>query len=265
MPSKSLKIAILSHDITWGDKHENIITVAELLNRIDCDTDIVVLPELFNTGFLSTKEQISEMAEDFNGDTIINLQRWAQYFGFAICGSMLAKEGYKYYNRAFFVEPMGDITYYDKRHLFSFYKEDLLYEKGTKQSPIIRFRGWNISMQICYDIKFPVWCRSRNNNIDIILVPANTPEKSIYEWKQLLIARAIENQLFIVGANRSGKDDYGKYVNSSFIYDFQGNEISIKSQESTLIQYAYFDNIALNRHRIDFPTCEAADLFEILQ
>ena len=111
MSTDKLKVAVVSHDIAWGDKEENIISVAELLNRVDKDTDIVVLPELFSTGFMPSLEQLHEMAEDMNGITIVNLVRWAQFFKFAICGSYIAKQDGRYFNRAFFVEPSGDMTF----------------------------------------------------------------------------------------------------------------------------------------------------------
>ena len=114
-----MKVAIISHEIAWADKEENIITIAELLNRVDKNCDLVILPELFSTGYLSSTEQLYDMAEDEDGISIVNLQRWAQYFNFAICGSYFAKEQGKYYNRAFFVEPSGEITYYNKCHKYS--------------------------------------------------------------------------------------------------------------------------------------------------
>ena len=108
-----MKVAVVSHDIAWRDIEENVITVADLLNRVDRDCDIVVLPELFTTGNILSKEEVSDLAEDETGIAIVNVQRWSQFFGFAICGTFLAKDNGKFYNRAFFAEPFGDITYYD--------------------------------------------------------------------------------------------------------------------------------------------------------
>ena len=263
MSQRSLKVATVSHNIAWGDKDENIISVAELLNRVDKDTDIVVLPELFCSGFMSTLEQLHEMAEDNTGVTIINLQRWAQYFKFAICGSYLAKENGRYFNRAFFVEPSGDITYYDKRHLHTPSNENICYEKGNKLSPIIRFRGWNISMLICYDIRFPIWCRNLEYKVDLMLIPANWPKKDCYTWKHLLIARAIENQMFVVGANRSGSDDMGDYDELSYVFDFKGVDIGYMSTKSDKIIHAKLDKKSLEKYRCDFPIINDFDQYQL--
>ena len=149
MSQEKLKIAVVSHDITWSDKEENIITIAELLNRVDKNTDVVILPELCCSGFISTIEHLSDIAETNNDSIILNATRWAQFFGFAICGTFIAKENERYYNRAFFVEPSGDISYYNKRHLYSSNLEKRCFSRGLSKSPIIRFRGWNITMQIC--------------------------------------------------------------------------------------------------------------------
>ncbi len=265
MSREKLKVAIIAHDIAWGDKDENIITVAELLNRVDKDTDVVVLPELFCTGFVSDLEQLHEMAEDEDGVTVVNLYRWSQYFKFAICGSFLAKENGRYYNRAFFVEPSGEITYYDKKHLFRLSNESKCFEPGKAQSSIVRFRGWNISMLACYDVRFPVWCRNVDSKIDVVLVPANWPKVRGYAWRHLLIARAIENQYYIVGANRSGKDDYGDYNETSYIFDYKGTEIEVQSSKSTQIYYGHLDKIAMEKYRTGFPVIKDSDRFELLQ
>lgn len=261
MSRENLKVAIVSNDIAWGDKEENIITVAELLNRVDKDVDLVVLPELFCTGFMPTLGQLHEMAEDDSGVIIVNVQRWAQFFKFAICGSYIAKDNGRYYNRAFFVEPSGDMTFYDKRHLYSITQENKCYEQGLKKSPIIRYRGWNISMQICYDVRFPVWCRNVNNKIDLMVVPANWSTDRAHSWKHLLIARAIENQFFVVGANRSGSDDCGDYNGLSYIFDYLGNNIGFISDKSNLIIHAELDKNAMINNRTDFPTTKDADDF----
>ena len=264
MLNAKLKVAVISHDITWGDKDENIITVAELLNQIEKDTDVVVLPELFSTGFISVTEQLYDMAENTSGPTILTVQRWAQYFNVAICGSLLMKSGGDFYNRAFFVEPSGDTIFYDKRHLFDNDLEKKCYTPGKTQAPIFRYRGWNISMAICYDIKFPVWCRNVKEKIDLMLVPANWPKENEYEWKHLLIARAIENQYYVVGANRSGADDVGDYLNS-YIFNFKGSEISIQSVVSHKIIYAKLIKEDLTNYRKTNSIVDDADLFEIVK
>lgn len=259
----ALKVAIISHDIAWEDKDDNLITIAELLHKVDKDTDVVVLPELFSTGFVSSVEKLHEMAETDDGKTILSLKRWAQYFNVAICGSFLMNIGSDYYNRGFFVEPSGDVQYYNKRHLYNDDLEKRSYKEGVSKSPIVRYRGWNISMQICYDIKFPVWCRNIDDEIDLLLVPANWPKDKEYEWKHLLIARAIENQYYVVGANRSGSDDIGKYQNS-YILDFKGEDISTCSTKFPQILYANLNKQELREFRKLHSTSIDADKFIIL-
>lgn len=259
----ALKVAIISHDIAWEDKDDNLITIAELLHKVDKDTDVVVLPELFSTGFVSSVEKLHEMAETDDGKTILSLKRWAQHFNVAICGSFLMNIGSDYYNRGFFVEPSGDVQYYNKRHLYNDDLEKRSYKEGVSKSPIVRYRGWNISMQICYDIKFPVWCRNIDDEIDLLLVPANWPKDKEYEWKHLLIARAIENQYYVVGANRSGSDDIGKYQNS-YIFDFKGEDISTCSTKFPQILYANLNKQELREFRKLHSTSIDADKFIIL-
>lgn len=263
MSQEKLKVAVVSHDISWGDKEENFITIAELLNRVDRDADVVVLPELFSTGFVSSIEHLSDFAETNVDSIIVNALRWSQFFGFAICGTFIAKQHDHYYNRAFFVEPSGEITYYDKHHLFSSNLEKKCFQHGVSKSPIIRFRGWNISMQICYDINFPVWCRNSYNKIDLLLVPANCPKEREYQWKHLLIARAIENQYYVVGANRSGQDDVGNYDVPSYIFDFLGKNISIASSKSPKIIYAELKKSNLEKDRESRLLNQDADSFEL--
>ena len=154
-----LKIAVVQQDIAWADKEENLISTASNLNRVAPDTDLVVLPELFTTGFVQDPDLMERLAEGNDGHTMDDVHRWAKYFRFAVCGSYLAKENGKYYNRAFFVEPGGDEYFYDKRHLFSLSGEDKIYTRGEKESPVIRYMGWNMKLFVCYDLRFPVWCK----------------------------------------------------------------------------------------------------------
>lgn len=241
-----MKVAIVSHEIAWADKEENILTIADLLNRVDKNCDLVVLPELFSTGYISSIEQLYDMAEDEEGISIVNLQRWAQYFNFAICGTYFAKERGKYYNRAFFIEPSGEITYYNKCHKYSNPKLNDYYTLGDVKAPIIRFRGWNISMLVSDDILYPVWSRQSAKNIDLMLVPSSWSIEEKYKWEHILIGRAIENQIYIVGANRAGKDDYCDYNTPSYIFDFKGNNIAL---EKNHIIYADIDISLLITHR----------------
>lgn len=261
--SRSIKLAALQQDIVLADIHENLVTTAHNLNRISRDTDIVVLPELFTTGYVSDESLLSGLAETNSGHTMDDVHRWADYFGFAIAGSFLATDGRSFYNRGFFVEPGGDEYFYDKRHLFSLSSEKDLFKAGDKESPVIRYRGWNIKLFICYDLRFPVWCKKQDNNFDIMLFTANWPAARIYQFKQLLSARAIENNAIVVGCNRIGKDEYGDYPSdASGIYDLQGRDVSSRDQWGNLS--ATFDYDEFNSRRERFATWRDSDSFRLI-
>lgn len=262
--SHTLKIAVPRHDIIPGDIHENLIATAANLNKIERDTDLVVLPELFTTGVVSDTSLIDTLAETDEGHTMDDLIRWAAFFGFAIAGSYLSTDGNgHYYNRAFLVEPSGDRYYYNKKHLFSLSTEVDTLTPGDRQSPVIRYRGWNIKMFICYDLRFPVWCRKTDNDFDIMLFPSSWPEARIYQFKRLLCARAIENNAIVIGSNRVGNDSAGTYPeDGSAIFDLMGQETGTRDALGTL--YATFDYDSFNRRRERFPTYRDADRFTLL-
>lgn len=262
MTHNNLKIAIIPHDIVWGDKEENLLSIAELLHKVERDTDLVILPELFTTGVISDSSMINDLAEPNSGKTIETVHRWASYFKFAICGSFIATTASNYYNRAFFIEPSGDENFYDKKHLFSIGGESQIFSQGTCNAPIIRYRGWNIKMIVCYDLRFPVWCRNRLNNYDLLIVPANWPLSRAYPWNQLLIARAIENQCYVIGANRSGKDDFGIYdIADSKVINCKGEPIQSSIEQGII--YAELSKEKLETFRAKFPVWNDADIFSI--
>ena len=206
----NLKIAVISLDIAWNDSEENLFAAEKALSQLDKNTDIAVLPELFTTGFIDNLAALSNSAEEFSESrTLARLKDWAKNLNFAIAGTYLVKENNKIYNRAFFVEPSGEATFYDKAHLFCQSSESTNFEEGDKTIPVVRYRGWNIALAVCYEVRFPAWLRNNDNKYDVLIIPANWPTKRGYAWQHLLIARAIENQAYIVGANRSGTDDDG--------------------------------------------------------
>lgn len=259
-----MKVCVIPLDIIWANKEENIISVAHHLHQVEPDTDLVVLPELFTTAFVPNKSTVERLAETNNGTTVTALKRWAKFFGFAIAGSFLATdEKGHYYNRAFFIEPIGDATFYDKRHLFPLSEENLTYTPGSSLAPIIRYRGWDIKLIICFDIRFPVWCRNQPGQLfDLLLVPSNWPHSREFQFKTLLSARAIENQSYVIGANRTGTDKYGEYRNGlSAIYDNLGFAISETRANGHL--YAIMHRKTLVEGRKRFPAFEAADSYTV--
>ncbi len=259
-----IKIAILSLDIAWCDIEKNLERVETSLIDIEPDTDILVLPELFSTGFIHDDIILKEVAEK-NRCALEHVKYLSSKYHIAIAGSLLAKENENIFNRGFFVEPSGEVACYDKRHLFCLSPEAVMFSQGNTPPPIIRYRGWNISMVICYDLRFPVWCRNKESKTDIMIVPANWPMSRSFAWKHLLIARAIENQCVVIGANRSGEDEYGKYDSLSFVYDATGHIIvsSAMNNSNNKIIYATYTKEELHRIRTKLPFGKDADDFII--
>ncbi len=223
--SDTLQIVALPLDIAWADPAANLAAFSAAMQRLPAGTDIVVLPELFSTGFVHDDALRADLAQPVSGSTLQAVRHFAATTGVAVAGSMMAVTAGRYYNRGFFIEPSGDETFYDKRHLFCVSAEAETFERGTDPVPVVRYRGWNIAMIVCYDLRFPAWCRNRSQAYDVLLVPANWAAARSYAWTHLLIARAIENQAIVVGANRSGRDDYGEYDSLTQIYDATGHPV----------------------------------------
>lgn len=267
MTDNILKVATAALDIAWGDPEANLANVGRTLQLLGPDVDLLVLPELFSTGYVGDPSVLPELAQSGGGSTIANLTAQAARSGVAIAGSFLACSGNKYYNRAFFIEPSGEQTFYDKRHLFALSSEGELYTSGREAMPVIRYRGWNITMMVCYDLRFPVWARNRANAYDLMLVPANWPHARSYAWEHLLIARAIENQSAVIGANRSGSDDYGVYDDSSYIFDAMGNSVgrrvARRSAPAPLLT-AELSLEAIREARRRLPAWKSAENFNIV-
>lgn len=261
-----LKVTAISHNITWGDVKENLQSVNHILELLPKDTDVVVLPELFSTGFLNNEEMLRRCADNReNSPTLDSLLKWARKYNFALAGSMAVREGDNYMNRGFFIEPSGEMTFYDKRHLFCLSAESTLFKAGREEVPVVRFRGWNIALAVCYDLRFPAWLRTRSKrSYDLLIIPANWPVSRLYAWEHLLIARAIENQAYVVGANRSGVDDDGDYDNATFIFNYMGQPIGTPEKMIAARQNvvtAILDGTKLLKYRERFPAWRDADAF----
>ncbi len=217
---ENLTITILQPDITWENKTDNIRNYQSVINHIN-DSDIIILPEMFTTGFSMSTELL---AEDMSGMTVNWMSVNAVKRKSVICGSVIIKDGGKYYNRFIWVQPDGLIATYDKKNLFSYAGETNHYTPGDKKI-VIDYKGWKICPQICYDLRFPVWARNKED-YDILLYVANWPESRSEAWKTLLKARAIENQCYVIGVNRVGYDGNGlSYSGDSCIIDAFGTKI----------------------------------------
>lgn len=198
----NLKVSVIQADLLWEDRKNNLSYFSERLSEIK-ESDLIILPEMFATGFSMN----TDVVEDANsGESIEWLKEHAIKVNSAICGSLMVKEKNLFYNRLYFVEPNGAIYTYNKRHLFSLANEHKHYAAGNEQR-IIQYKDWNIALQICYDLRFPVWSRRNGNyDYDLLIYVANWPERRSFAWKSLLKARAIENQSYVVGCNRIGLD-----------------------------------------------------------
>lgn len=261
--TKDLNVCLVPMQIDWDNKELNMQRLEDIMTRIHPETDIVILPETFSTGFPvgKDKEAVRELAERNTGVTIDRIKDLAARYHTAIAGSFIADTGGSLYNRAFFIEPSGDEYFEDKHHLFTMAGEDKVFSRGYSRLKV-RFRGWNLAMVICYDIRFPIWCRNRLNEYDALLVVANWPAVRVDAWKKLLPARAIENLSYVCAVNCSGTDNKGfVYDGSSAVIDFKGNDISVPVAGENFV-YAKLCRERLDNFRAKFPAWKDADIEE---
>lgn len=260
-PDRNLRIVLLPIDIVDADVDTNIHNIELRLDNIR-DTDIIVLPELTFSGFNADPAISLGISKRWH-DCIAAAKRWAAATDSAICGSTIEPDGYKLYNTAFFVTPDGNTHFYRKRHLFCSGPEPLVFSPGMQSLPVIHFRGWNIATAICYDVRFPVWLRNVSLAYDILIVPANWPNSRQYAWNHLLTARAIENQAYVAGCNREGKDLYGDYSRGdSFVFDPWGKGCGNVLEDGTVETVASAE--ILNTCRRLFTPYRDADKFSII-
>jgi predicted amidohydrolase len=216
-----MKISLVQSDLVWENKSANFRKFEDLIAPVLKETDIIILPEMFNTGFTMN---VARMSEPMYAETFQWMKEVAEKGDLGICGSYIVKEGGKYFNRFVFVSPGNDFFCYDKRHLFSMGGEDNFFSAGESVT-VFDFRGARISPYICYDLRFPVWSRNQNK-YDIALYVAAWPEERINVWNTLLNARAIENQCYVAGCNRTGTDGNEiEYNGLSQIIDPKGEVI----------------------------------------
>lgn len=195
-----MNITTIQSDIIWENKELNIKNYQDKIDGIE-STDLIILPEMFTTGFTMDPKPF---AESMDGITVRWMKENALRRDLSICGSIIIEEEGKYFNRFIWVNPDASIQYYDKRHLFSFAGEDEHYTPGNSKL-IIDYKGWKICTLICYDLRFPVWSRNVED-YDVLIYVANWPNKRKLAWRSLLVARAIENQCYVIGVNRVGED-----------------------------------------------------------
>lgn len=248
-----MKITILQRDIEWANPSVNINRADEAIDR-NPGSDIYALPEMFSTGFCTNPEGI---AESDNSETLQWLKRKAAAIDAAIAGSVAVTKDGKFYNRFYFVKPDGSVTHYDKKHLFTYGGEHKRFTAGNERV-VVEFRGVRILLEICYDLRFPVWARNRGD-YDMILYVASWPTPRVSAWSALLVARAIENQCYVAGVNRVGNDPACQYCGGSVVIDPYGKTIAACTDNLECEATATIDIEALQAFRAKFPVLNDAD------
>lgn len=261
-PQQPLSVAVLQLPLVWQHASANRAAITSWLDQVT-DVDLIVLPEMFNSGF-SMQPQL--FAEDANGETIQWLKTQAATRQCALAGSIAVRIGTdaepQYVNRLLFVTPDGQVQQYDKRHLFRMGNEHQHYHAGEERV-VVTYRGWRLLLQICYDLRFPVFARNRND-YDAALYVANWPAPRARIWSTLLSARAIENQAFVIGCNRVGDDANGlSYSGDSVILDFVGAPLCELAPHTPGLLTAVLDKAALEEFRRNFPAALDADSFQL--
>ncbi len=272
----TLTITTIQTNLIWEEKSANLSLLEQKITDIEEKTEIVILPEMFSTGFSMRPEAF---AETMDGETVEWMKRVSGENGIILTGSIMIEEEGNYFNRLIWMLPNGQYGYYDKRHLFAFGEEDQHYNSGNKRL-IASVKGWKINLLICYDLRFPVWARNRvfdsaqtpepNTSTplsaveyDVLIYVANWPERRSHAWKTLLCARAIENQCYVVGVNRVGSDANNIYYSgNSLIIDPLGQVLYHMADEEDV------NTITLQKEMLDdvrakFPFWKDADSFNI--
>ena len=258
-----LTLTIIQTNLHWEDKKANLEMLEHKIKSVKGKTEVVILPEMFSTGFSMKPEGL---AESMDGTTIQWMKRMASENKIILTGSIIIKENGNYYNRLIWMLPNGEFGKYDKRHLFAFAGEHEHYSAGNKRL-IASVKGWKINLQVCYDLRFPVWARQSpagdDKQYDILINVANWPEKRSTAWKTLLQARAIENQCFVIGVNRVGEDaNKNIYKGDSLLIGPLG-EIFIHESMDEKISTFTLSKETIIEARERFPFLDDADTFII--
>ena len=255
-----LVIALVQTDLIWENPKQNQKNIAEKIESIIQQVDIIVLPEMFTTGFTMNAKSV---AESMDGKTLSWMQKTALKTNAAIVGSLIILEENNYFNRLVFVEPSGRIQTYDKRHTFTLAKEDTVYAAGAKRL-IIEYKGWKICPLVCYDLRFPVWARN-TEDYDVLMYVANWPKPRILAWDTLLKARAIENMSYCIGVNRVGLDEpQNEYCGHSAAYDNLGNELTAFKPNREQIEMVTLERNHINFYRNKLKFLDDRDTFTIV-
>jgi omega-amidase len=256
----NLIVSLVQPYLAWENTNDNLTRIEKLINGIKEPTDLIVLPEMFPTGF---SMNTGSVAENMSGPSMQWLMKTASDHSCCITGSIMIIDGDNYYNRLIFMFPSGEFKIYDKRHLFRMGEEDKYFKPG-KQSIIIELNKWRIKPLICYDLRFPVWSRNRND-YDLLIYVASWPEPRVEVWEALLKARAIENQSYVIGVSRIGKDGNNlNHTGDSMVYDFKGKQVLKLPSNTETIATISLDKKSLDEFRKGFPVWRDADKFDLI-
>ena len=262
---QNLNLAYIQADLVWEDKAANLERFGQLLEQVQPNTDLILMPETFTTAFPVDPKRFAE-TED--GPTMQWLRQQAQAKNAVICTTFPIEKDGHYYNSLVWMRPDGSYELYFKRHTFTMGGEDKLVERGEKQL-IVELNGWRIKPMVCYDIRFPVWARNRYHDgqyeYDLAFYLANFPDSRMVVWRTLLVARAIENQSYWIGVNRVGTDDYGlHYSGESQVINSRGEIISKAEPYQEAVLHCTLDYEKLQRFREKFPLGPDWDSFTII-
>ncbi len=263
---QDLKIAFVQSDLYWNDTHANLLHFEKHLQALSEAVDLVVLPEMFNTGFLVEPQKMPATAAV---QAVEWLRQQANTYQTVFCASLIVQDNGRYYNRLHWVQPNGNIHFYNKRHLFTYGNEDRYFDAGTN-ALVVQLKNWHIKPLICYDLRFPVWAKNNLQqgcyDYDMLIYIANWPASRMHAWRTLLQARAIENQVYVLGVNRVGADANGTmHSGSSLLISPKGDIISTevnKGEESVQIHTLSYE--ILQQFRQDFPVGNDWDTFKVL-
>ncbi|GGH22936.1 amidohydrolase [Sphingobacterium alkalisoli] len=255
-----IKITIFQAYLFWENVAKNLQNLALRLSSLKEKTDLILLPEMFNTGFTTNVEKC---AEKMDGTSMRWLYEMSTKFDCVVAGSLIIEEEGRYYNRFIWMSPDGSFVHYDKRHLFSMAKEDEVFTAG-KSRIILKLKGWKICPMICYDLRFPVWSRNQEDGYDILVYIASWPDKRSGHWRTLIPARGLENQAFVIGVNRVGYDGNEVYYSGgSMCISPVGDVVYYKPEDEDLYTFTLHPKDLLEA-RTNFPFLKDGDDFSIL-
>lgn len=261
MVEQSLNIVGVQLDLVWENAQANLVRLEKKIAQSK-SPDIVILPEMFSSGFSMNPQKT---AQTMDGEAVSWMKTMAKQYNTALCGSLAITENDHFYNRLLWVEPNGKIQHYNKRHLFSLTTEPTLFEAG-KERLIVTYKSWRFCPMVCYDLRFPVWSRNDHSNpYDVLIYVANWPARRAHAWQSLLIARAIENQSYVVGVNRIGKDAHEvEHEGDSMVIDPLGIVLQHAPNQAQLLATTLHKK-DLDKTRNSLPFLADADTFNLIK